>query len=261
MSLPYSVCIEVLFTEAGPPAERIRAAASAGFDAVEMWEWSSKDLGAIGSALEDTGLALTGMLCEPVARLVDPATHQHWLEGVSRSLETAVRLGAEALVVQSGESRIAVPREEQRRALTLALSRGAERVAGSGVRLLLEPLNTRIDHPGTFLDRTAEALDIVDAVARPELRLLYDVYHSVTMGETPQRVLDGAVDRVGHLHLADVPGRHQPGSGGLPWDAVLSWIESQGYGGHVGLEYWPTEDTLASFRDLRPAPEGDGPTA
>jgi len=250
VSLPYSACIEVLFTERGPAAARVRAAAAAGFRAVEMWHWSSKDLEPLEDALRSTGVVLKGMVCEPLAQLVDPATHERWLEGLSASLAVAGRLGAESLIVQSGESRIGVPREEQREALTQALLAGAARVAGSGVRLLLEPLNTRIDHPGTFLDHTREAIDVVDAVDRPEVRLLYDVYHSVTMGETPQRVLAGKVDRVAHIHLADVPGRHEPGSGGLPWHGVLAWIEAQGYRGHVGLEYWPTAGTLVTLRGL-----------
>lgn len=259
MSLPYSACIEVLFTELAAPAERIRAAADAGFDAVEMWRWRGKDLDALEDALHAAGVALQGMLCEPLAPLVDPAWHERWLDGLSASLAVARRLGAGALIVQSGESRIGVPREEQREALVRALVRGAERVAGSGVRLLVEPLNTRIDHPGTFLDHTPAGLDVVAAVGRPEVGLLYDVYHSVTMGETPQRVLAGNVHRIGHIHLADVPGRHEPGSGGLPWHAVLAWIEAQGYAGHVGLEYWPTGGTLESLRDLWSGSDDDPP--
>lgn len=252
MSLPLSACIEVLFGEAGADAAaRVRAAAAAGFDRVEMWRWSDKDLEALEAALQETGVALCGMVCEPLDALVDPASHERWLDGVSRSLEVAQRLAVPALFVQSGDIRIGVPREEQSEALTQALVAGAARVAGSGVRLLLEPLNTRIDHPGTYLDHTAEALAVLRVVARPEVALLYDIYHSVTMGETPQRVLAGEVARVGHVHLADVPGRHQPGSGGLPWRSVVDWLEAEGYRGAIGLEYWPTDGTEASLRDLR----------
>ena len=248
VTLPFSACIETLFAdEAGDAAGRIRAAASAGFGAVEFWHWSNKDLDAVEAALRDTGTHLTGIVCEPLAPLVDPASHQRWWNGVGASLAVARRLGAPAMIVQAGDLRPGVPRQQQREALVAALRGGAERVAGSGVRLLLEPLNTRVDHPGYFLDQTPEALDCVDAVARPEVRLLYDIYHSLTMGETPQRVLDGRVDRVAHLHLADVPGRHQPGDGGLPWRAVLRWLEGHGYRGHVGLEYWPTGTTRASL--------------
>ena len=255
MSLPYAACIETLFTEAGPRAAgRVRAAAAAGFSEVEMWHWRNKDVPALEDALAETGVRLGGMVCEPLTQLVDPSTHDLWLEGVQASLGMAERLGVGALFVQSGEARPGVPREDQRQALIEALSAGAALVSGTGVRLLLEPLNTRIDHPGTFLDHTPEGLEVVAAVARPEVALLYDIYHSVTMGETPQRVLSGHVHDVGHVHLADVPGRHEPGSGGLPWRSIVLWLERQGYRGHVGLEYWPTDGTTASLEELRANP-------
>lgn len=255
MSLPYSACIETLFTESGgEPAQRVHAAAAAGFAAVEMWHWRGRDLDALESALQHSGCHLTGMVCEPLQRLVDPSSHARWLEGLDASLAVAQRLGAKALFVQSGEARLGVPREEQREALISALAAGASLARGRGVRLLLEPLNTRIDHPGTFLDHTPEALEVVSAVGRPEVGLLYDIYHSVTMGETPQRVLAGRVHELGHVHLADVPGRHEPGSGGLPWQSILRWLEGQGYRGYVGLEYWPTHDTLSSFLGLDEIP-------
>ncbi len=251
MSLPFSACIDVLFSEAGPrAADRVRAAAAAGFSTVEMWQWSNKDLDAVEAALAETGVRLAAMVCEPLARIVDPSSHERWLDGVSTSLAVARRLGATAMIVQSGEARLGIPREDQRDALVQALTAGAKRVEDQGVRLLIEPLNTRIDHPGTFLDHTPEALEVVDAVGRDEVGLLYDIYHSVTMGETPQRVLSGHVGRVGHLHLADVPGRHEPGSGGLPWRGILTWLEAQGYRGHVGLEFWPTDDTHDSLRRI-----------
>jgi hydroxypyruvate isomerase len=254
VSLPFSACIEVLFTEAGPPEARVRAAAEAGFAAVEMWRWSDKDLDALEAALHETGLRLEGMVCEPLAPLVDPAHHEAWLEGLASSLRVAGRLGAKALFVQSGDVRIGVPREEQRAALVRALHAGGALAAGTGVRLLLEPLNTRIDHPGTFLDHTPEGLEIVHKVDRAEVALLYDIYHSVTMGETPQRVLAGEVAALGHVHLADVPGRHEPGSGGLPWRSVVDWLEGQGYRGSIGLEYWPTNGTANSLRRIEDRP-------
>jgi len=250
VSLPFSACIEVLFAEAGPPEARVRAAADAGFTAVEMWRWSDKDLDALGAALQETGLQLEGMVCEPLAPLVDPTHHGAWLEGLASSLAAARRLGAKALFVQSGDLRVGVPREEQRAALVQALRAGGALASGSGVRLLLEPLNTRIDHPGTFLDHTPEGLEIVHAVGLDEVALLYDIYHSVTMGETPQRVLAGEVAAIGHVHLADVPGRHEPGSGGLPWRSVVDWLEDQGYRGSIGLEYWPTNGTADSLRRI-----------
>ena len=106
---------------------------------------------------------------------------------------------------------------------------------------------------GTYLDSTEEALDIVDEVGRPGLRLLYDLYHSVTMGEDPATVLRGRMDRVRHVQVADVPGRHEPGSGMIDWRATLDRLRSDGYRGWLGLEYAPSGRQRGQPR-LRPIP-------
>jgi hydroxypyruvate isomerase len=148
--------------------------------------------------------------------------------------------------------RLAAPsRAEQRRALVDGLARAADRLAGTGVLLAVEPLNTRVDHVGYFLSDTAEGLDIVDAVGRPEIRLLYDIYHAAVMDEAIGPVLAGRLDRVAHVHLADVPGRGEPGSGALDWRDRLGWLDRAGYDGFVGLEYRPTQDTVATLAALR----------
>ena len=93
----------------------------------------------------------------------------------------------------SGDARPGVERSRQRDAITEALLRAAPIASKAGVRLLLEPLNTRVDHPGYFLDSTAEALEVINDVDDPAVRLLYDLYHSIVMGEDPQQVLAASV--------------------------------------------------------------------
>jgi hydroxypyruvate isomerase len=114
------------------------------------------------------------------------------------------------------------------------------------VTITLEPLNDRVDHPGYFLTSTTEGLDIVDEVGRSEIRLLYDVYHAAAMGEEIA-LLGGRVDRIAHVHLADTPGRHEPGTGAMDWQARLDWLAARGYDGLVGLEYTPVAETGASL--------------
>src|SRR5690606_35807932 len=109
-------------------------------------------------------------------------------------------------------------------ALVEAMRRSADVLEGSGVRLALEPLNTLVDHKGYYLHSTAEGLDIVDAVDRPEIALLYDLYHSMVMGEDTAAVLAGRVDRIAHIRVADHPGRNEPGTGGLPLRQSLEWL-------------------------------------
>lgn len=251
MTTRFSACIELLFAaEASDPAERIRLAAAAGLHAVEFWSWRDKDLPSIAAALEETRLTLTGFVSEPMAPLTDPAQHDAFLAGLEDSLSVAQGLGSTSLIAQAGPLHPHEPRETQRAAIVACLTKAAETLSGTGVTLLLEPLNIRVDHPGYFLPFTPEALDIIDAVGRPEIRLLYDLYHSAVMGETPQDVLAGRIDRIGHVHLADAPGRQEPGTGTMDWRGRLDWLVQQGYGGFVGLEYRPSQGTVDSLSAL-----------
>jgi len=247
-----SACIEMLFVNETPDVvERMRLAAEAGFDRIEFWHWRNKDIAAIDEARREHGLAIAGLLAEPVADLTDPACHDDFLAGLAQSITVARRLAAPVLIAQAGNELPGRSRAEQHQAVIAALGRAADILAGTGVVLALEPLNTRIDHPGYYLSSTGEGLDIVDAVGRPEIRLLYDIYHSMVMGEEPSHVLAGRVDRIAHLHVADHPGRHQPGTGGLALAQALAWIEGAGYAGAAGLEFVPRGPTAQAVEEAR----------
>lgn len=245
----YSACIEWLFAAEAPDfADRIRAAKAAGIDAVEFWRHSNKDLDAVEKALRETGLPLAGILCEPIAALTNGHDHERFLNGVSATLAVAQRLGTTVMIAQAGDEQPDVSRAEQHAAIVKVLKEAAKIVEGTGVVIALEPLNDRVDHPGYYLTSTEEGLDIVDEVGRPEIRLLYDIYHSAVMGEKIETVLEGRLDRVVHVHLADAPGRGEPGSGAMDWADRLEWLEKRGYEGYVGLEYKPTIGTVEGLQ-------------
>jgi hydroxypyruvate isomerase len=248
--MKFSACIEWLFAEAGDFPARVRAAHRAGLDGIEFWLWTNKDSDAILAAVNETGIAVTGMVAEPMVPLTDAAQHDAFLEGLKRSIAMAHKLGAPALIAQAGADLQDRSRSQQRAALVACLERSADVLKGSGVVLMVEPLNTRIDHVGYFLPSTVEGLDIIDEVGRPEIRLIYDIYHSAVMDEEIADVLTNRMDRVAHVHLADAPGRHEPGSGTMDWERRLRWLTEAGYDGFVGLEYMPTQSTEASLRIL-----------
>src|SRR5690606_29050337 len=202
--------------ESADVAQRIHLARAAGMAGVEFWRWSDKDLDTIEDALGATGLPLLAIVAEPFAELTRQDDHDRFLAGLEQSRDVAIRLGAPILICQSGPLLAGLDRPRQHEALTIAMARSAEMLKGSGVRLGLEPLNDRVDHPGYYLTSTQEGLDIVAAVNRPEIGITYDLYHSMVMGEDPEAVIAGRLDRVVHLHIADHPGRNQPGSGTLP---------------------------------------------
>lgn len=250
----FSACIEMLFVpESDDPAARIHLARDEGFDGVEFWLWSNKDLDAIERALGETGIDLAGIVAEPFAELTRAGDHDRFLAGLEKSRDVAIRLGAPVLICQSGPLLAGLAREKQHDDLVLAMRRSAEVLAGSGVRLGLEPLNDRVDHPGYYLTSTAEALDIMDAVDRPEIGITYDLYHSMVMGEVPETVVGDRARHIVHVHVADHPGRNQPGSGGLDLRRPLDWLMGQGYAGFVGLEFRPTAGTGDALMQMRGA--------
>src|SRR5688572_15851968 len=160
--MKYSACIEWLFEKEAPVfADRIRAAKASGLSGIEFWGASSRDLDAVKAALDETGLAIAGILAEPMSQLTDPATHPAFIAGVRTSLQSALKLGARAMIVTTGDERHDVPREQQHAAIVKVLKDAADVVKGSGVVLALEPLNDRVDHPGYYLTSTVEGLDIV----------------------------------------------------------------------------------------------------
>jgi hydroxypyruvate isomerase len=251
-----SACIEWLFGEAGDAFEaRIRAAAGAGVPAVEFWGWRHRDIGRIARVLGETGVEVTVFAADPALSLGDPAAHDAVVAAVAESADAAAELGCPNLIVVSGDRDGRMGADEQRAAIVAVLGRAASVAAERGVALLLEPLNTRVDHAGTFLDSTSEGLGIVDEVGAANVKLLFDLYHSVVMGERMEDVLAGRLAAVGHVHIADAPGRHEPGTGAIDWARAFAWLDAQGYSGRIGLEYEPlasTGDSLAAIRRYLP---------
>jgi hydroxypyruvate isomerase len=252
--LKLSACVEMLFTEADRPfVDRVRAAAEAGCEGIEFWSWRDKPLDALADAIAETGVAVPMMVVDPFFALVDAGRLAEFVEAVRGSAVAARRIGCRALVAVSGNALSGIDAADQNEAIVGCL-RAAAPVAGEhGIKLLLEPLNTRIDHPGTYLSSTSLGLDLVERVDRPEVRLLYDVYHSVVMGEDPAEVLRDRGELLGHVHVADTNGRHEPGTGSIDWDRTIAVLLDAGYRGFIGMEYRPTVDSADSMQLLRDA--------
>jgi hydroxypyruvate isomerase len=245
--------IELLFTEAGPDlADRIRAAAAAGFDAVEMWFSTDKDLDSLEKALADTGLQLTSLLAGPRMGFTFPGTDlapAH--EGLDVAVEHALRLGCPRIVLASGVGFRGAKRVANHERLAEIFTEAVQRTQGSGVKLVLEAVNTRVDHPGALLDHTADAVLVARAVGSESFGLLYDLYHSITQGEDPATELANAAGLVDYVQIADAAGRGEPGSGSVDWPARLAELRAAGYDGPLGLEYVPTVETTASVEYIR----------
>lgn len=248
--------IELIFTEEPDYPARVRAAAAAGFDAVEMWGPTggdglsgAKDIPALKAALEETGVELTAQLIEPRTQfLIPPKDHRPFFEGLDRGVAVAQELGCPRIIVNSGTGFGGSPRAAQLDELITIFSKATEHIEGSGVTLILEAVNVRVDHPGQLLDRTSEAAYIARGVDSPFFGVLYDLYHSLVEGEDPAAELQNARDVIRYVEIGDAPGRGEPGTGTVDWPSVLTAIESAGYTGPIGLEYRPVAGSAESVK-------------
>ena len=251
--------IELLFTEAGDYQDRVRAAAAAGFDAVEMWgptgvdaPTQPKDLPALKAALEETGTTLTAQLAEPRTQfMIPPWDHSEFYRKLDEGVAIAQDLGCPRIVVGSGTGFGGWKRQVQLDKLVEIYRKAIEQIEGSGIALVLEAVNVRVDHPGSLLDRTAESAYVARGVGSSHFGILYDLYHSTVEGEDVAAALADARDVVQYVQIADAPGRGEPGSGAIDWPAALATLRSSGYDGPIGLEYYPTTESAASTEYIR----------
>lgn len=253
--------IELLFTEAGAYEDRVRAAAAVGFTAVEIWGPTGvdapakpKDLPALKAALQETGVQLTAQLSEPRTQfMIPPWDHSAFYEKLDEGVAIAQELGCPRIVVGSGTGFGGWKRQVQLDKLVEIYRKAIAQIDGSGITLVLEAVNGRVDHPGSLLDRTAEAAYIARGVDSPFFGILYDLYHMTVEGEDEATELAGAGDTVKYVQIADAPGRGEPGTGAIEWANALRILRASGYDGPIGLEYYPTTESAAStalIRDL-----------
>jgi hydroxypyruvate isomerase len=124
------------------------------------------------------------------------------------------------------------------------------RITPEDITLLLEPLNTLVDHPGYYLDNIEVAAKIVRQVGSLRLKILCDLYHFGVMGADLHALISEHLSLVGHFHIADFPGRHEPGTGSADWPALLRQIKALGYRGNVGFEFFPRQDAEAALKAI-----------
>ncbi len=222
--------------------ERLNAAADLGFRDVELWAWAGKDLQALAdaAAARDVSIAqFTGWGFSP--GLADPAHHDEFVRGIDQAIEVAQTLRAPMATVLAGNDVEGLSREQMHANVISALQRVAPLVESAGLMLILEPLNTRVDHRGYCVSTSDDGLAICRAVDSPMVKLNWDLYHQqITEGDLIRR-LQGGFDQVGYFQLADNPGRMEPGTGEINYSAVLKAIHELGYRKPIGVECSPSK--------------------
>jgi hydroxypyruvate isomerase len=250
-----AVCAEMVFREL-PLEERVRTIHDLGF-AVEIWDWTTKDL----DALTATGAHFTSMTGYVEGNLTDREGADALLRTAEHSVAASAVLGTPNLNLHGtgldGNGLPVVPVEAVTDAMwdhaVGTLTRVARLGEHEGVVFCLENLNTAVDHPGTPFARAADTRALVRAVGSAHLRMNLDLYHAqIGEGNLIQLVRD-SVDDVGEIQVADVPGRCEPGTGEVNYPAIARALHEAGYAGVVGLEAWASTDSPSALERFRQA--------
>lgn len=245
----FAANLTMLFTEL-PFIERFEAAAKAGFKAVEYLFPYAYDKKELTAALRANGLQQVlhnlpagnwdggerGIGCHP-DRVGE------FREGVGMAIDYATALGCPKLNCLLGKLPAGVSPDQARKTAVENLRFAAKELQSAGIMLLIEPIN-HFDIPGFFLTRTDQAMSIIDEVGSTNLLLQYDIYHAQRMEGELGATIAKNMARIGHIQLADNPGRGEPGTGEINYPWLFRHIDSIGYDGWIGCEYKPRSDTV-----------------
>lgn len=250
-------CLEMLYQDL-PFISRLSAARADGVEAIEMWDWRDKNLDDLAEALQETGLRLSNMSGNRKFGMLESEEHDQFAKEVHQAGQVAKRLGCPRLMLlaqpllpdNSGKptSRVISMREQV--ANTVRAARLAARVAAElELEIVIEPLNSVQDHPGFFMNASWIAFQMIAEIGHPRVRILYDVYHMAMMNENIEHDLTRNLDRIGYIHIADKPGRNEPGSGTLPLKSFLGLLKALNYNDGIGFEFSPsTADSRAAVK-------------
>ncbi|MCL4424481.1 MAG: hydroxypyruvate isomerase [Firmicutes bacterium] len=251
----FAANLTTLFTEL-PLEDRFAASREAGFAAVEFLFPYPYDLRTIARALATNKLEMVLFDLPPgdwergdrgIAS--DPRRVEEFRAGVDEAVRWARGLGVRRLNCLAGKRIPELPEEVQWGTLLSNIRYAAEELARHGLRLTIEPLNS-YDVPGFLLTSSAITLRLLDEAGSPNAFLQYDVYHMQRMEGELTTTLRRNLPRIGHIQIADNPGRHQPGTGEINYRFLLAELDRLGYDGYVALEYIPVPDTPGSLRWL-----------
>jgi len=254
----FAANLTMLFNEV-PFIDRFERAARAGFESVEFLFPYAFAAAEISARLKNNRLKLVlhnlpagdwdagerGIACLPDR--VD-----EFRESVGRAIEYATALGAPQVNCLAGKTPLGATADMLRKTLVANLRFAASELKKAGVKLLIEPINT-YDIPGFYLNRTAQAISIIDEVGSDNLYLQYDIYHAQRMEGELAATLAKHLARIAHVQIADNPGRNEPGSGEINYVFLFQHLERIGYKGFVGCEYKPAGTTEAGLRWLEKA--------
>ncbi len=259
-----SVCAECFFTDL-PFEQRMRKIAEIGYKYIEFWHpegtfngsaidfAQAKDVKSLNRTASENGLKFNDFAFGAWdgsigGNATNSADHAKWLTQGQKMLDFANAIECPRGIILSGLTQSALTVEQMNENLLTAFGKAAQMAEKAGVVLVVEPLNSLVDHGGYYLDKTDEAVKIIRQINSPNLKLLYDVYHMQIMQGNIIDFLEKNIDIIGHFHSAGVPGRAELFDTEVNYPAIIKKIDELGYTGCFGLEYFPKMDHCESLK-------------
>lgn len=249
-----SVCAGTVLTDL-PFLDRVRRIAERGF-VVDLWGWEEEALDAIAA---DPQIEIGAIAGWGPGSMVHPDGVDAFIAGAVEQLALAARIGCRHLALATGEldqnGQVVHPIADHPATKWITaykcLGRLAELAEAHDVVYNLELLNTKVDHPGYPFPRVEDGLRLVTEVGSPRIKLLLDLYHAQVEEGNVIELIRRTASHVGYVHVADVPGRHEPGTGEMNYRRVADVLREIGYTGYVGLEAFPIEDSYEAMDRFR----------
>lgn len=244
----FSANLSMLFNEVDF-MQRFRRAKQQGFSAVEYMFPYDYPVDALRNALAenqltqvlqnlpagDWGAGERGIACLP-------GREGEFRDGVGLAIEYAQALGCDQINCLIGNTDPSVNSQQTDELVMTNLNYAAQQLAAANIRLLIEPIN-KYDMPDFYLQRSQQAIDLIEQIGSPNIYLQYDIYHMQRMEGELTQTMERLLTKISHIQVADNPGRHEPGSGEINYDYLFSALDRMGYGGWIGCEYKPAVTT------------------
>ena len=259
-----SVCAECFFTDL-PFEQRVKKIADIGYKHIEFWHpegtfngsdidfSQAKDASALNEVAKEAGVAYNDFAFGAWdgsigGNATNSADHEKWLQQGQKMLDFANAIGCPKGIILSGMTQSDLTVEQMNKNLRIAFGKAAQMAEKAGITLVIEPLNSLVDHGGYYLEKTEEAVNIIREINSPNLKLLFDVYHMQIMQGNILDFIEKNIDIIGHFHSAGVPGRAELFDTEVNYPVIIKKIDELGYDGCFGLEYFPKLDDTESLK-------------
>ena len=246
----------MIWTLKGPFEKRLEVASQAGVESVELVsehiDWTDaqiRDMKKLATSLHlkmDTVMAQSDWKHRPVS-MVKPEDREGFLADLRQAIVFAQKLEIPQIILMSGDDVAGRTHEEQYASMLESVKRAGDLATKANLTLIIEPLNNKVDHKGFFLSTCGEGLKLVKESQNPHVKLLFDIYHEQVQVGNVIRTMREAAPHVAVFHIADNPGRNDPGTGEMNYENIYKAIASLGYKGYVTMEYLPVGDQTTSL--------------